>query len=83
MGEVGHNHHFVFSQKTAGHSRLFEQGHCHGARTNPHSATFLDVFVTGSHAILSTHSSKPADLLFLLEEQTPCALAHQHKKKRN
>jgi hypothetical protein len=41
--------------------------HCNGARTNPHFATFLDDFVTGCHAIFSTHPSKTADLLFVLE----------------
>jgi len=56
-------------------------GHCYGARTNPHSVSSLDIFVTGSHAIISPHSSKAADLLFVLEKQTPCAKSHQHKKK--
>jgi len=80
---VGHNHHFVWP-KTVGCSRLCGRGHCHGARNNPHSAaTFLDVFVTGSHAIISPHSGKTTDLLCALEEQTPCAISHQYKKKRN
>lgn len=35
-------------------------GHCHGARTSPHSATSLDVFIAGSHAVFPTHSSKTA-----------------------
>ena len=62
----GHNHHFVWP-KTAGCSMLCGRGHCHGARTNPHSATFLDVFGTGSHAIISPHSRNTTDLLFVLE----------------
>ena len=58
-------------------------GHCHGARTNPHSASFLNVFVAGSHAIFSTHSSKIADLLFFVEVRTPSALSHQHKNNQH
>ena len=73
---------FRFFLKTAGHSRLCGRGHCHGARTNPHSATSLDVFVAGSNAIVSPHSSKTADILFVLDEQTPCAKSHQHKKNQ-
>jgi hypothetical protein len=60
---------FCFLPKTAGCSRLCGRGHCHGARTNPHSATSLDVFIVGSHAIVSQYSSKITDLLFVLEEQ--------------
>ena len=44
---------------------------------------FLDVFVTGAHAIISPNSRKTPDLLFVLEEQTPCALSHQHQKKKS
>jgi len=35
----------LFLAKNAGRSRLCGQGHCHGGRTNPHPATFLDVFL--------------------------------------
>ena len=47
------------------------------------SATFLDIFVSGSHAIISTYSSKTADLLLVLEEQTPCSLSLQHQIKKS
>jgi hypothetical protein len=47
----------------AKNSRLDGQGHCHGARNNPYSGPFLDVFIADSHTIVSTHSSKIADLL--------------------
>jgi len=36
-----------------------------------------------SHTIVSTQSSKTPDLLFVLEEQTACALSHQHQKKES
>ena len=68
VGVMGHTHHFVFMQNL-----LDVQGH---------SATFLHDFITGCRAIYS-HSSKTSDLLFVLEKQTPCALAHQHQKKKS
>ena len=79
---MGRHHHFVFSQKL-----LEAQGCVDGgivsARTNPHSATFLDDFFAGSHAIFSTHSSKTSGLQCVLEKQTPCALSRQHKKNQH
>jgi hypothetical protein len=80
---VGHNHHFVFSQKMLDARVSVGGGHCHGARTNPHAATVLNVFIAGSHAIISTHSSKTVDLLLVLKEQTPFALSLQHQKKKS
>jgi hypothetical protein len=71
----------LFLAKPVGRSRFCGRVHCHGARTNPHSVTFLDDFVAGSHANFSTHSSKTFDFLFALEKQTPCALSHQHQKE--
>ena len=44
---------------------------------------FSGPFITGSHAVVSTHSSKTADLPFILEEQTPCALYHQYQKNKS
>ena len=63
--------------------RLCGWGHCHGARTIPHSAAFLDDFIAGSRTIFSTHSSITSDLLCVLEKQTPCTLSHQHQKKKS
>jgi len=68
----------------AGHClRLCVRDNCHGARTSPHSATFLDAFVAGSHAIVSTHSSRTADFLFAVEEQSPNKLTMHYPTKKN
>jgi hypothetical protein len=48
-----------------------------------HYATLLDVFVAGSHAIFSTHSSKTADLLFVLEEHSLFTIPSTSKNEIN
>jgi len=40
-------------------------------------------FVAGTHTIVSTHSSKTADILCVLNEQTACELSHQHQEKKS
>jgi len=48
--------------------------------TPPLSWTFLSQAL---NAVNSTHSGKTADLLFFIEEQTPCALSFQPLKKKS
>jgi len=43
---------------------------------------FSGLFVGGSQAIVSTHSSETADLLLVLEEPSPCACPVPSFKKR-
>jgi len=51
---------------------------------SPHCATFLDVFVAGSYAIISTHSSKTADLLLSWREKNFLCTVHPiNIKNRN
>ena len=83
VGVVGHHHQFVFSQKLLDAQGCVCGGIVMVQETNPHSATFLDNFITGSHTIFSTHSNKISDLLRVLEKQTPCALSHQYQKKKS
>lgn len=57
VGQVGgwYKTTFLFLAKNCTMLKAVWAGHCHGARTNPHSATSLDV-LTGDHrVIVSTH----------------------------
>ena len=42
-----------------------------------------ECFFSGTHANLSAHSSKTADMLCVLDEQTACELSHQHQEEKS
>jgi len=82
VGGVGHNHHFVFSQKLLAAQVCVGGGIVVVQEPIPTLPLFW-AFSLQALAVISTHSSKTADLLLVLEEKTPYALSLQHQKNKS
>jgi hypothetical protein len=76
-----HNHHFVFSQKLLDTEGCLGSGIVMVQEPSPTLPLFWMFMSQALTTILSTHSSKTADILCVLNEQTACELSHQHQEK--